>query len=127
MERDRPIDLFLKNKDISTALHPDMFETIVHKKILRKCGGDLENAIRSRCIEAFSTEDYIIAMEDIAFRKIIIKNLYKPPIEKKTSGKPISRPNEPQDRAPLKGYKCVSTSHLENTCPKKTRINGIEV
>ncbi|MBW0562877.1 hypothetical protein O181_102592 [Austropuccinia psidii MF-1] len=41
IERDRPMSWFLKQKDRLTALHPDMSETMVHKRILRKCGGDL--------------------------------------------------------------------------------------
>ncbi|MBW0561111.1 hypothetical protein O181_100826 [Austropuccinia psidii MF-1] len=127
IERDRPMSWFLKQKDRLTALHPDMSETMIHKRILRKCGGDLEHAIRSRCIEPFSTEDYINAMEDITTRTKIGRNWSKSPIDNKTNGKPISKPNKPQDRLPLKCHKCGSTSHLENTCPKKTRINEINV
>ncbi|MBW0552763.1 hypothetical protein O181_092478 [Austropuccinia psidii MF-1] len=48
-------------------------------------------------------------------------------MDNKTSGKPIPKPNKPHYKAPLKCHKCGSTSHLANTCPKKTRINEIEV
>ncbi|MBW0564272.1 hypothetical protein O181_103987 [Austropuccinia psidii MF-1] len=72
---------FLKQKDRLTALHPDMSETIVHQRILRKCRGDLEHAIRSRCIEPCSTEDDINAMEDITTRVKIGRNWYKSPIQ----------------------------------------------
>ncbi|MBW0498143.1 hypothetical protein O181_037858 [Austropuccinia psidii MF-1] len=65
IERDKPISWFLKQKDRLTDLHPDFCETMIHKMILGKFGGDLEHAIRSRCIEPCSTEDYISAMEDI--------------------------------------------------------------
>ncbi|MBW0536493.1 hypothetical protein O181_076208 [Austropuccinia psidii MF-1] len=104
-----------------------MSETMVHKRILRKCGGDLEHAIRSRCIEPCSTEDHINAMEYITTRTKIGRNWYKNPMDNKTSGKKIPKPNEPHDKAPLKCHKCGSTSHLANTCPKKTRINEIEI
>ncbi|MBW0543505.1 hypothetical protein O181_083220 [Austropuccinia psidii MF-1] len=104
-----------------------MSETMIDKRILRKCGGDLEHAIRSRCIEPFSTEDYINAMEDITTRTKIGRNWYKPPMDNTTSGKPISKPKKPHYKAPLKCLKCGSTSHLENTCPKKTGINEIEI
>ncbi|MBW0554327.1 hypothetical protein O181_094042 [Austropuccinia psidii MF-1] len=104
-----------------------MSETMLHKRILRKSGGDLEHAIRSRCIEPFSTEDYINAMEDITTRTKTGRNWYKPPMDKKTSGKPIPKPNKPHEKAPLKCHKCGSTSYLANTCPKKTRINEIEI
>ncbi|MBW0536063.1 hypothetical protein O181_075778 [Austropuccinia psidii MF-1] len=127
IERDRPMSWFLKQKDRLTALHPDMSEIMIHIMILRKCGGDLEHAIRSRCIEPCSTEDYINAKEDITTRTAIGRNWYKPPIDNKTSGKPIPKPNKPHDKAPLKYHKCGSTSHLENTCPKKTRLNEIEI
>ncbi|MBW0497631.1 hypothetical protein O181_037346 [Austropuccinia psidii MF-1] len=127
IERDRPNSWFLEQKDRLTALHPDMSETVVHKRILRKCGGDLEHAIRSRVIESCSEADYINAMKDITTRTKTGRNWYKPPIDNKPSGKPITKPNEPQDRAPLKFHKCGSTSHLANTCLKKTRINEIEI
>ncbi|MBW0500900.1 hypothetical protein O181_040615 [Austropuccinia psidii MF-1] len=127
IKRDRPMSWFPKQKDRLTALHPDMSETMIHKKILRKCGGELEHSIRSRCIEPCSTEDYINAMEDIKTRTKIGRNWYKPPMENKTSGKPIPKPNKPHDKAPLRCHKCGSTSHLANTCPKKKRINEIEI
>ncbi|MBW0555421.1 hypothetical protein O181_095136 [Austropuccinia psidii MF-1] len=126
IERDRPISWLLKQKDRLTALHPDISETMVHKRILRKCGCDLEHAIRSKCIEPFSTEDYINATEDINTRTKSFRNWYKPPIENKTSRKPISTLNNPQDRAPLRFHECGSTSHFANTCPKETRINETE-
>ncbi|MBW0573943.1 hypothetical protein O181_113658 [Austropuccinia psidii MF-1] len=66
-------------------------------------------------------------MEDITTRKKIGRNWYKPQIDNKTSGKPISRPNKPQDRAPLKLHNCGSTSHFANTFPNKIRINEIEI
>ncbi|MBW0517899.1 hypothetical protein O181_057614 [Austropuccinia psidii MF-1] len=127
IERDRPMSWFLKQKNRLTALHPNMSKTMVHKRILRKCISDPEHVIRRRCIEPFSTEVYINAMEDITTRKKISRNWYKPSMDKKTSRKPIPKPNKPHDKAPLKCHKCGSTSHLANTCPKKTRINEIEI
>ncbi|MBW0555878.1 hypothetical protein O181_095593 [Austropuccinia psidii MF-1] len=118
---------FLKQKDRLTALHLDISETMVHKRILIKCGCDLDHAIRSRCIEPCSTEDYINAMEDITTRTKIGRNWYKPPMDNNSSGKPIPKSNKPHDKAPLKCHKCGSTSHLANNCSKKTRINEIEI
>ncbi|MBW0498191.1 hypothetical protein O181_037906 [Austropuccinia psidii MF-1] len=118
---------FLKQKDRLTALHPYMSETMIHKSISRKCGGDPEHAIRRRCIEPCFTEDYINAMEDITTRTKTGRNWYKPSMDNRTSGKPIPKPNKPHCKAPFKCHKCGSTSHLANTCPKKTRINLIEI
>ncbi|MBW0494678.1 hypothetical protein O181_034393 [Austropuccinia psidii MF-1] len=104
-----------------------MSETMIHKKILRKCGGDLEHDIRSRCIESCSTENYINAMEDITTKTKIGRNWYKPPMDNKTSGKPIPKPNKQHEKAPLKFHKCGSTPHLQTTCLKKTGRNEIEI
>ncbi|MBW0546699.1 hypothetical protein O181_086414 [Austropuccinia psidii MF-1] len=82
-----------------------MSETMIHKRISRNFGGDLEHAIR-RCIEPFSKEDYINAMKDIKTRTRTGKNWYKPPINNKTSGKPIPKPNKPHEKAPLKCHNC---------------------
>ncbi|MBW0507018.1 hypothetical protein O181_046733 [Austropuccinia psidii MF-1] len=100
---------------------------MIRKRILIKCGGDLEHAIRSRCIEPFSTEDYINTMEGITTRTKIGRNWYKPPMDNKTSGEPNPKPNKTHEKAPLKFHKCGSTSHLANRCPIKTRINEIEI
>ncbi|MBW0498557.1 hypothetical protein O181_038272 [Austropuccinia psidii MF-1] len=127
IERDRAMSWFLKQKDRLTSLHPDMSETMVHKRISRNSCDDLGHAIRSRFIEPCSTEDYINATEDITTRAKPGRNWYKPQIDNNTSGKQISRPNKPQDKAPLKCHKCGSTSHLAKTCPKNTRINRIEI
>ncbi|MBW0559383.1 hypothetical protein O181_099098 [Austropuccinia psidii MF-1] len=66
-------------------------------------------------------------MKDITTRRKIGRNGYKPSIDNKKSAEPISRPNKPQDKAPLKCNKCGIKSCLANTCPKKTRIIGVEI
>ncbi|MBW0517020.1 hypothetical protein O181_056735 [Austropuccinia psidii MF-1] len=50
-EKDKPLIWFFKQKDRLSALHPDMSDTLINMKILRKCGGDLEHAIKCRCVE----------------------------------------------------------------------------
>ncbi|MBW0548406.1 hypothetical protein O181_088121 [Austropuccinia psidii MF-1] len=50
-EKDKPLTWFFKKKDRLSALHPDMSDTIINMKILRKCGGELNHAIKSRCVE----------------------------------------------------------------------------
>ncbi|MBW0488694.1 hypothetical protein O181_028409 [Austropuccinia psidii MF-1] len=118
---------FIKQKDRLIALHPDMSEAMVHKRILTKFGGDLEHAIRSRCIDSFSTKYLINVIEDIITRKKIGRNCDKTPIESKTISKPIlrERPNKPKDMAPLQSHEFGSNAHLANMFPKQTRINKI--
>ncbi|MBW0515310.1 hypothetical protein O181_055025 [Austropuccinia psidii MF-1] len=56
-EKDKPLTWFFKQKDRLSALQPDMSDTRINTKILRKCGGGLEHAIKCRCVEPCSTED----------------------------------------------------------------------
>ncbi|MBW0556976.1 hypothetical protein O181_096691 [Austropuccinia psidii MF-1] len=72
-EKDMPLTWFLKQKDRLSPLHPDISGSMISIKILRKCGGELENAIKCRCVEPCSTEDYINSMEDIITRTRIGK------------------------------------------------------
>ncbi|MBW0515799.1 hypothetical protein O181_055514 [Austropuccinia psidii MF-1] len=72
-EKDKPLTRFLKQKDRLAALHPDMSDIMIHMKILRKFGGELEHAINCRCVEPCSAEDYSNSMEDIITRTRIGK------------------------------------------------------
>ncbi|MBW0571835.1 hypothetical protein O181_111550 [Austropuccinia psidii MF-1] len=99
-----------------------MSDTMISMKILRKCGGELENSIKSRCVEPCSTEDYINAMEDIITRTKIGKTWTKIPMEYKIISKAPREDRKPE-KPVLKCHKCGSTSHLANTCTKKTKIN----
>ncbi|MBW0518191.1 hypothetical protein O181_057906 [Austropuccinia psidii MF-1] len=71
---------------------------MVHMRILKKCGDELEHALRSRCIEPCSTEEYINALEDIVTRtkigetwkKLDIKSPNKPFIKKRINQKKLS-------------------------------------
>ncbi|MBW0583665.1 hypothetical protein O181_123380 [Austropuccinia psidii MF-1] len=125
-EKDKTLTWFFKQKDRLSALHPDMSDTMINMRILRKCGGELEHAIKSSCVEHFSTEDYINSMEDIITRMLIGITWTKIPMESKMVSKiptEYSRPEKPV----LKCHKCGSTSNLANTCIKKTKINEVQV
>ncbi|MBW0593718.1 hypothetical protein O181_133433 [Austropuccinia psidii MF-1] len=125
-EKDKPLTWFFKKKDRLSALHPDMSDTMISMKILRKCGEELENAIKSRCVEPCSTEDYINAMEDIITRTRIGKTRTKIPMEYKMVSK-IPREDRRPERPFLKCHKYGSTSNLANTCTKKKKINEVQV
>ncbi|MBW0573730.1 hypothetical protein O181_113445 [Austropuccinia psidii MF-1] len=125
-ERDTPLTWFFKQKDRLSDLHPDMPDTMINMKILRKCGGELEHAIKSRCEEPCSTEDYINAMEDIITRTRIGRTGTKIPIESKIVSK-IPREDRRPEKPILKCHQCGSTSNLANTCTKKTKINEVQV
>ncbi|MBW0586178.1 hypothetical protein O181_125893, partial [Austropuccinia psidii MF-1] len=55
---------FCQQKYILTALYHDMSEFIIHRKIMRQCGGDLEHAVKSRTTEKSSAEDIINILEE---------------------------------------------------------------
>ena len=120
LEKDKTLTLFFKQKDRLSALHPDMYDTMINMKILRKCGGELEHAIKSRYVEPCSTEDYINAMEDIITRTRIGKTWTRIPMESKMIPK-IPREDKRPERPVLKCHKCGSTSHLANTCTKRQK------
>ncbi|MBW0577820.1 hypothetical protein O181_117535 [Austropuccinia psidii MF-1] len=126
LEKDKPLTWLFKQKDRVSALHPDMSDNIINMKVLRKCGGGLEHAIKNRCVEPCSAEDYINAMEDIITRTRIGKTWTKIPIEFNIVSK-IPREDRRPEKPVLKCNKCGSTSHLANTCTKKTKINEVHV
>ncbi|MBW0505207.1 hypothetical protein O181_044922 [Austropuccinia psidii MF-1] len=104
---------------------------MVHMKILKKCGGELEHALRSRCIEPCSTEEYINSLEDIVtktkiggtWKKVDIKIPNRPFIKKDKPREPF-KPNKPRSEK-RKCHKCGGIRHLANNCLKKTKINEI--
>ncbi|MBW0479575.1 hypothetical protein O181_019290 [Austropuccinia psidii MF-1] len=99
-----------------------MSDSMINMKILRKCGGELEHAIKCRCVEPCSTEDYINAMEDIITRTRIGKTWTRVPMESKMVSKTYREDKRPE-RPLFKCHQCRSTSHLAKTCTKKTKIN----
>ncbi|MBW0529167.1 hypothetical protein O181_068882 [Austropuccinia psidii MF-1] len=125
-EKYKSLTWFLKQKDRLSALHPDMSDSMINIKILRKCGGELEHAIKCRYVEPCSTEDYIKAMEDIITRTRTGKTLNRVPMEPKMVSK-TSREDKRPERPVLKCHKCGSTSNLANNCTKKININEFQV
>ncbi|MBW0556321.1 hypothetical protein O181_096036 [Austropuccinia psidii MF-1] len=101
-------------------------------KILKKCGGELEHSLRSRCIEPCSTEEYINALEDIVTRtkigrtwkKLDIKSPNKPFINKDKPRETL-KPNTSNSNEQRKCHKCGGIGHLANNCLKKAKINEI--
>ncbi|MBW0565524.1 hypothetical protein O181_105239 [Austropuccinia psidii MF-1] len=109
-----------------------MSQRMVHIKILKKCGGALEHALRSRCIEPCSTEEYINALEDIVTRTKIgrtwkmvdIKIPNKSFIKKDISQEPF-KPNTPNSNEQRKFHKCGGIGHLANDFLKMAKISEI--
>ncbi|MBW0525802.1 hypothetical protein O181_065517 [Austropuccinia psidii MF-1] len=131
-DKDKPLTWFLKQVETLNELYPEMSQKMAHMKILKKFGGDLENALRSRCIEPCSTEEYINALEDVVKRtkigrtwgKLEIKSPNKP-FMKKDKSKEAFKPNTSNNNEQRKCHKCGGIGHLANNCLKKAKINEI--
>ncbi|MBW0535950.1 hypothetical protein O181_075665 [Austropuccinia psidii MF-1] len=131
-EKDKPSTWFLKHVERLNALYPEMSQKMVHMKIPRKSGGELEHSLRIRCIEPCSTEEYINALKDIVTRtkigrtwkRLDIKSPNKPFI-KKDKPKEAFKPNTSNINEQRKCHKCGGIGHLANNCLKKAKINEI--
>ncbi|MBW0567556.1 hypothetical protein O181_107271 [Austropuccinia psidii MF-1] len=106
-DKDKPLTWFLKQVERLNALYPEMSQKMVHMKILKKCGGELEHALRSR-----------------TWKKLDIKSPNKPFINKDKS-KQAFKPNTSNNNEKGKSHKCGGIGHLANNCLKKEKINEI--
>ncbi|MBW0467625.1 hypothetical protein O181_007340 [Austropuccinia psidii MF-1] len=109
-EKDKPLTWFFRKKDRLSALHPDVSDTMINMKILIKCKGVLENAIKCRFVETFSTEKYINAREDIIIRKRSSTAWTRNPMESIIIQKTSKEDRRPE-RPIFKLHKCRSTSN----------------
>lgn len=120
---------FLTQKDRLLAVWPEMKEHDVHLRILKKCGGDLEHAIKSRAPRDSTTEDLINIMEDIITRTKIGRKynpLKKKMIEYNKDTNKELRNMIPKDYSDKKCYLCKKSGHTSNYCPQKKTVNVVE-
>ncbi|MBW0473685.1 hypothetical protein O181_013400 [Austropuccinia psidii MF-1] len=125
-DKDKPLTWFLKQKDRFFALHPNMSGSMMNMKVLRKCGGELENYIKCRCVKPCSTEGSIYAMKYIINRTRIGKTWNRNPIMSNIVPKSSEEDTRAQ-RPVLKFYKFGSTSNFASTCTKKAKFNEEKV
>ncbi|MBW0502868.1 hypothetical protein O181_042583, partial [Austropuccinia psidii MF-1] len=127
-----PLTWFLKQVERLNSLYPEMSQKMVHIKILKKCGGAWKHALRSRCIEPCSTEEYINALEDIVTRTKISRTWKK--LETKSPNKPFIKKDKPREtfnpnisnsNELRKCHKCGGIANIANNCLKKAKINEI--
>ncbi|MBW0526424.1 hypothetical protein O181_066139 [Austropuccinia psidii MF-1] len=67
-DKDKALPWFFQQRDRLTAFYPDISEFMIHRKILRQCGGDLEHAVKFRTTEQSSEEDIINTLEEVTTR-----------------------------------------------------------
>ncbi|MBW0558686.1 hypothetical protein O181_098401 [Austropuccinia psidii MF-1] len=104
-----------------------MSEFMIHKKILRQCGGDLEHAVKSRTTEKSSTEDIINILEvttrtRIGSSRVNLETRFNTPWKDSVDKIPKENSNNVKYKSEdiiRKCHICQSTTHLANKCPKR--------
>ncbi|MBW0509051.1 hypothetical protein O181_048766 [Austropuccinia psidii MF-1] len=113
-----------------------MSEFMIHRKILRQCGGDLEHAIKSRTTEKSSAEDIINMLEEVTTRtkigssRVNLKTRFNTPWKDSVDKNPKENSNNIKYKSAdtvRKCHICQSTTHLANTCPKRLKIIEIDI
>ncbi|MBW0487196.1 hypothetical protein O181_026911 [Austropuccinia psidii MF-1] len=113
-----------------------MSEVMIHRKILRQCGGDLGYAVERRTTEKSQAEDIINILEEVTTRTMIfsgrvnLKTNFNTPWKnsvdkttKETSNKMIYKYSD----IIRKYHVFQRTTHLANSCPRKGKINEIDI
>ncbi|MBW0541729.1 hypothetical protein O181_081444 [Austropuccinia psidii MF-1] len=142
-DKDKALPWFCQQKDRLTALYPDMSEFMIHRKILRQCGGDLEHSVKRRTTEQSSAEDIINILEELTTKIKIGSSSVDLKTRFNTSWKDsVDKP--PESKLVLVGW--ISKQRLihlgrilwtkppkktliilTNTCPKMGKINEIDI
>ncbi|MBW0548048.1 hypothetical protein O181_087763 [Austropuccinia psidii MF-1] len=113
-----------------------MSEFMIHRNILRQCGGELEHSVKSRTTEKFSAEDIINILEEVTTRtkigssRVNLKGRFNTPwkdsMDKNSKGNSNNFNYKPADII-RKCNICQSTTQLANTCPKRGKMNAIDI
>ncbi|MBW0486891.1 hypothetical protein O181_026606 [Austropuccinia psidii MF-1] len=135
-DKDKALPWFCQQTDRLTALYPDMSEFMIHKRILRQCGGDLEYGVKSRTNEQYSAEDIINILEEVTTRtrigssRVNIKTRFNTPGKDSVDKSPKENCNNIKYKSAeiiRKCHICHSTTHLASSCPKRGKINEIDI
>ncbi|MBW0582050.1 hypothetical protein O181_121765 [Austropuccinia psidii MF-1] len=64
-DKEKALPCFCQQKERLTALYSDMSEFMIHGKIRRQCGVELEHTVKIRTTEKSSAEDIINILEEV--------------------------------------------------------------
>ncbi|MBW0511258.1 hypothetical protein O181_050973 [Austropuccinia psidii MF-1] len=113
-----------------------MSEFIIYRKIQRQYGGDLKHAVKSRTTEKSSEEDIINILEEVTTRikigssRVNLKARFNKPWKDSVDKNTKENSNDMKYKSAdiiTKFHICQSTTHLANTCPKRGKINEIDI
>ncbi|MBW0575392.1 hypothetical protein O181_115107 [Austropuccinia psidii MF-1] len=135
-DHEKALPWLFQQKDRLTELYPDMSELMIHRNILRQCGGDLEHAVKGRNTEQ-SSEEYIFNIsEEVTTRNRIgsssanLKTRFNTPWKDSVDKIPNKNSNNIKYKSADIIKKChifQTTTHLANTCPKRVKTNEIDI
>ncbi|MBW0518606.1 hypothetical protein O181_058321 [Austropuccinia psidii MF-1] len=128
-DKDKALPWFFQQKDRLTALYPDMSEFMIHRKILRKFGGDLEHAVKSRPTEHSSAEE-VTTRTRIGSSRVNLKTRFYTPWKDSVDKNTEENSNNVKYKSAdiiRKCHICQSTTHLSKRCPTRGKINVIEI
>ncbi|MBW0531179.1 hypothetical protein O181_070894 [Austropuccinia psidii MF-1] len=109
---------------------------MIHRKILRQCEGDLEHSVKRSTTEQSSEEAIINIFEEVTTRpkigssRVNLKRSFHTPWKGSVDKNLKENSNNIKYKfadVMRKLHICQSTTHLANTCPKKGKINGIDI
>ncbi|MBW0465255.1 hypothetical protein O181_004970 [Austropuccinia psidii MF-1] len=113
-----------------------MSKFIIDRNILRQCGGYLEYSAKSRTTEQSSEEDTINILEEVTTRtKIVYSRIdlktrlntpWKDYVDRTPKGNPTNMKYKPEEMIG-RCHICQSTTRLAKKCPKRGKINEINV
>ncbi|MBW0500181.1 hypothetical protein O181_039896 [Austropuccinia psidii MF-1] len=135
-ENDRALPWFCQQKDRLIALYPDMSEFMIHRKILRQRGGDLEYAVKIRITEQSSAEDIINILKEVTRRarigssRVNLETRFNTPWKDSMHKNPKENSNNIKYKSEdeiRKCHTCQSNTHLANACPRKGKMNEVEI
>ncbi|MBW0523769.1 hypothetical protein O181_063484 [Austropuccinia psidii MF-1] len=105
-----------------------MSEFMIHRKIVRQCGGDLEHAVKIRTTEQSSAEDIINILEEVTTRtriassRVNLKTRFNTPWKDSVDKNPKENSNNIKYKSAdviRKFHIFQSTTHLADKCSNK--------
>ncbi|MBW0511285.1 hypothetical protein O181_051000 [Austropuccinia psidii MF-1] len=109
---------------------------MIHRQILRQCGGALENTVKSRTTEQSSAEDIFNILEEVNTRtrivssRVNLKTRFNTPWKDSVDKNPNENINNMKYNSADIIRKChifQRTTNLDNSCPRKGKINEIDI
>ncbi|MBW0546160.1 hypothetical protein O181_085875 [Austropuccinia psidii MF-1] len=135
-DKDKDLPWLCQQKDGLTALYPDISEFIIHRRILRQCGGDLEHAVKRRTTEKSSAEDIINILEEVTTRtrigssRVNLKTRFNTPWKDYVDKNPKENSNNVKYKYAdiiRKCHICQRATQLANKYSKRGKINEIDI